>query len=57
MAGSGAALAGPDGQHQGHRHLAPLDEAHPVRQRGPGQVRVVDHYHDRAAAGQAAEKP
>ncbi len=55
--GQRLALAGPDGQHQGQWHVATLREVHPVRQRGPGQMRGVDHHDDRAGAGQAAQDP
>ena len=53
----GRALTGADRRHHHGGHVLPPREAQPVGQGVPGQVRVVDHHHQRAPLGQAGQHP
>ena len=53
----GRALTGADRRHHHGGHVLPPREAQPVGQGVPGQVRVVDHHHQRAPLGQAGHHP
>ena len=55
--GQRLSLAGPDCGDDRHRYVLAPDETQPVRQRGAGQVRVVEDDRQRRALRQAAERP
>jgi hypothetical protein len=55
--GQGRPLPGPERGDDQRGHLLPLRGAQPVGQRPPGQVRVVDHHHQRATLGDAPDDP